>query len=910
MGAFGGRCASCGVFRRVARWLGADRRYEYLLVWGLCLLVLVAAMVRIGIYPFGDTAFVRADGLWQYVGYAGWASEVMHGEASPFYSFAKSLGGGTFSLFQGMAASPTTLLLAFFEPADVPKFFSLLMVIKLPLCGVTCHLFLRRRFGFRGFPYVLLSCSYGLMMCLFTTGSNVMWLDNIVALPLFALGVHRLVREGKALLLFAVAALCIIDNWYCAYMACLFSAMCFFLEVSFAPQRGWRLFWRAGVRFAATMLLAVGASMAVFYPVIKAMTGSAAVTTNAAMAEVSWSSFEYGLHDLVRNYYLGNASVSAPDFGNFPISGFALLLGMSLFFVPGHGKLKAAAAAVLALFVASYVYQPLGLVWSGFVRADSYVPRFIYLWQFSLVVAAALAFSLLQHETRARRAVALGVPGALFAAALVYEHLRIPFNSTVILVLQVGALIAFAVLLCLLPGEGAARVRGHGGRRRARVSRAARIAVPCALALCFSVELGGALSRIMYVPYFDVTTMSVSAYESYMRDLGGRMAELEEQDASFYRTEKATFSSLGDSLTNEWAQADYMALGMRGLTHYSSYMQQSVNDLLGALGYCDTPGFRSVTVYNSPLLPADSLLGLKYLFVQHDSLPGCDKLEAADGLADGANLFKNRLALPLGYGVSGSAASVSWGEDVFDNQERWLGEMTGADESGLYIDAEVTEREAEPRSSGGGEADDDLDRFWVTAQADGPLYLYLSTDDGVRGGVRDRGALFVEGELIQSVSEHLFDTNAVYLGDYRAGDALRVGFAPSEGSELSLDQVYAATLDEERCAQRLSQLAEWPLEVGEFEDGRVKATFDARDGGQKLLLTIPVEDGWHVYVNGEEQQPESFNGLMLLSVEEGKNDIFLEYRVPGMGTGLAVTAVSVLLFAGWRAVARAKAKRK
>ena len=70
-----------------------------------------------------------------------------------------------------------------------------------------------------------------------------------------------------------VTALCIVDNWYCAYMACLFSVICFFLEFAFSPQRSWMFFIKRGLYFACTMLLALGASMVVFLPIIKAMFG-------------------------------------------------------------------------------------------------------------------------------------------------------------------------------------------------------------------------------------------------------------------------------------------------------------------------------------------------------------------------------------------------------------------------------------------------------------------------------------------------------------------------------------------------------------------------------------------------------------------------------------------------------------
>ena len=116
--------------------------------------------------PFGDTAFVRADGLWQYVGYTGWASEILHGEGSPFYSFAKSLGGVR-SAFPRNGHVPHYAAACFCRFGRCSEILLASHDAQTAACGVTCHVFLRKRFSFHGIVHVLLSCSYGTMMCLF-----------------------------------------------------------------------------------------------------------------------------------------------------------------------------------------------------------------------------------------------------------------------------------------------------------------------------------------------------------------------------------------------------------------------------------------------------------------------------------------------------------------------------------------------------------------------------------------------------------------------------------------------------------------------------------------------------------------------------------------------------------------------
>ena len=50
----------------------------------VALLLLMIACVCGGIFPFGKTAMLREDAIYQYVGFFGWFSRVLKGEANLF----------------------------------------------------------------------------------------------------------------------------------------------------------------------------------------------------------------------------------------------------------------------------------------------------------------------------------------------------------------------------------------------------------------------------------------------------------------------------------------------------------------------------------------------------------------------------------------------------------------------------------------------------------------------------------------------------------------------------------------------------------------------------------------------------------------------------------------------------------
>lgn len=187
--------------------LFAKTAAPYALAFLVPFAVVLAAFAASGIYPFGDVSVMLYDMPLQYVDYFGWFSDVLRGDADLLYSNAAGLGGGMFSLFSYYLASPFNLLAAFWQPEDMPKFFSVLYLLKIPACALTCLTLMRGRFlapaaaNLRGARRATLAApwwQHGLLVALASTyalsgyvlgyASNIMWLDGVIMLPLAALG--------------------------------------------------------------------------------------------------------------------------------------------------------------------------------------------------------------------------------------------------------------------------------------------------------------------------------------------------------------------------------------------------------------------------------------------------------------------------------------------------------------------------------------------------------------------------------------------------------------------------------------------------------------------------------------------------------------------------------------------------
>ena len=901
--------APCQEGRRGRARSGVRRVLTYAAGPALTLVVLLASMAACGIYPFGDHAFVARDGAIQYVGFYGWYHNVLTDGGSVCYSLSKSLGGATFGLFAYYLSSPLALLSAFFDPADSPKLFSLLAVMKLVAASFTCGFFLMKRFERESVALSLIGCAYALSAYSFTDGLNIMWLDGMALAPLVAWGVFRVVRGAGPAALFWSCAASIVCNWYIGYMTCLFAVVWFFVELALrrVGAGGKRLGVAAGAgaggraaagglgasgdlrlpsagrvfaRFCATMALAVGAGCAVLLPVaIEQITAAGIGSDSGFFATLSEG---VGLlSPLALLQALVDSSASFAGATNAVAVPWALLVLVAAFFlVPGvPARAKAVLAGVVVLFVASFLFKPLDMVWTGFVRADSYNPRYYFLFLLALCVCAAWAVEALR-----RAPVQLRVAGTVVLAA------------------------ALAV--------GCGRLATHG---------------------LSTTDLNGYASS------------SVSQYHDYMASLSQAHEQAEgASELGIVRMENAASSSVRamrtapaqsavDKLSDMMTTGEYMALGDSSLSHYSSAGDGAMKELLGNLGYCLLPGSRGITTYHAPVFLADSLLGVEWV-VDDDTPAGCEKISDV-WLADGdggvdAALYRNSFALGFGYAIPAAAASITWTSDPFDNQELLAALFSGKDCDGLYAAAQVDAADAAAAEQGaeagaaaegagadaaqGDEGDEtahgtavDESRsgafrsFTVTAAASGPLYLWVASAPA--------GAeVSCDGESLQTTRSYESDTNIMYLGECEAGESVTVTLSVEGAAEAAFGAtpvaLEARPLDLARAEALLTEMRQGAFEPDVLEDGHIVGTF-AGDGSTKLLLTIPATQGWKAYVDGREAEIEDVNGLIAIDAGAGEHTVELRYEAPGLAAGLALCVLSLATFSAWRAVA-ARRRRK
>ncbi|MDO4850115.1 MAG: YfhO family protein [Coriobacteriia bacterium] len=895
--------------KKATDWLIGRRGYEYFAAPLLALAILCAAFAARGIYPFGDLSVAIWDMDIQYVGLFGWLSNVMHGQGSLAYSFSAGMGEGMASTIAYYLASPFNLLAWFFDAEHAPQLMSWLTLAKLSTAALTCYAFLRRRHR-PGFIHVVLAVAYALCGWSVAQCSNIMWLDGLIMLPLVALGTWRAVEQGRCLTLFLSVAGAVLFNWYSGYMDCLFSVFYFF--VCWLEQPRGRRRVRQGLRYGATMLLALGASMALFLPAIIGLLnspeGGGSLLSNVLQARMSCNPIK-----AVAGFALGVTPSS--DWAVTPAlytGELALVLAGAFLANPGASRrARLLNGGLLAFMVVCMCVWPLDIMWSSFKHVTSYYFRYAYVVSFVLVVVAARGWEALDGVRGAARARICAVSAGSLAvlvggAQLAYRVLKHEWlTGSWFFAADMAMLVACAALVWLA-----------GEERRVR----ARSALACACVLS-AAALGVNAWRA-----FGHYSRSVDYWGLYTSQMRAACDELprdgEQQDIRVAVDGLTAVGQGRDAPTT----TEGLLLGVSSPQEYTSTLNGAYTGMLASLGYSSANEIFGY-YYRAAMPAADALLGVDYLVSQVD-VPLAERLALAAELpADGYGVWRSEVALPSAYGIRSGAGDVAWPSDMSDfdyqtdlndhwegsspprdpfaNQEAMWADMTGSDASGLYAEATAVEDESA--------ATEEWRAWTITVSEDGPLYLFVP----MMSALRYSFAVGVNGSWVSSVGFN-FNNGVIYLGEYSAGEQLRVSleltekYSPTQAKHAltassSEDLIQARTLNTDELKRLRSLVDEDAAQVETFEDGRVRLSFTASED-ETLCTVIPYDSGWSVTVDGEKAEVRAlYGGLCGVDLSAGEHTVEFTYRTPGLLAGCAVCAASVVVFGVWREVARRRA---
>ena len=102
-------------------------------------------------------------------------------------------------------------------------------------------------------------------------------------------------------------------------------------------------------------------------------------------------------------------------------------------------------------------------------------------------------------------------------------------------------------------------------------------------------------------------------------------------------------------------------------------------------------------------------------------------------------------------------------------------------------------------------------------------------------------------------------------------------------------------VDEFVLGQIYDKLSRQVFDPGSVKDNEISGRIEMKRAGL-LMTTIPYDEGWHIWVNGERRTPRKYlNAFLALELNEGEQEIQMRYIPKGFFPGLWISLTGMLL---------------
>ncbi len=792
--------------------------------------ILLSMFALAGIAPFGQSTLLCQHNARWFEALGCWRA-VLTGEGGLMYSFAEGLGGDFYSRWADGLCSPFLLIALTMEADALPQCFTVITLVRASFAGLFAYLMLRRLSGRTPMSAAAFAAAYASGSQLAFGFLAPQYADAAVLLPLAAAGISLLAEKGRATLFFCGAAL---------YLLCcgrlwpllLFFSVAYFAWCQLVLGKREGLWARMGL-FVASLAAATGAAMVTLIPLY------------SASADRSAAIYPVGQVDSVSFFDLA-ASIFSGAFSEGTVMPLMFCSAITVLLLPLYllnSKLPLGERQLCALFVALLVVSmcipALCWLWLGFSAPTGTVCCCGCVFCL-FAVSAAVRLTAQPMRVKVSRVLLCWVIAAgLFLAALIFGSADYSLSGVIF---TAGFLTMYAAITIIaLSGRGIS------------------VGFCVVILVCVGCEcaLGGMLGLRSAAEDIPLTPVSQVEEDSRLElSLDSILAGSELSGSSdFYRLRGADIGQRG-RVDAPWLPTDECAR------------------LMSVLGISGGEGYTPVT---------DSLFGVKYVISSEST---SDYLPV--GTAGSYNVFRNNSALGLCLSVRTDVAGLTtFSNNPFTAQNELVTAMAGSERQ-LFIDASLTGREGE-----GASIIETLEgielvrseenasvRFTVLVPTDGPLYMYLGSEEGVKGNISVNGGQPEELEL----------SGIHCLGRFPRGAVVTVTLTFEE-ERLQLGGTWFAVLDTALADTAMKQLAQQNAAYVHANGSTVTCTATVSEG-QILMTTIPWQRGWRAYVDGAEAETLRVAGSLLgVDAGPGIHDIQLIYAPEDFSTCLVISVV-------------------
>lgn len=828
---------------------------NYFLAFLIPCIVMILLYMIVGIYPFGSKTVLTVDLQDQYVEFFTAFKNIIQNGNNIFYSFSKTLGGNMFGIVCYYLLSPLNLIFLLFDKTNIVDAVFLINVLKIGFCGLTSYIYFRTTFKDKTKLSLIFSIVYSLMAYNIVYSQNIMWLDGVIWLPIIFLGIDKLI-EKKPILFYISLTISIFSNYYIGYMTCIASLIYFIYKLYIKNNYNFSIKQNKKeiLYFFKYTLLSVGTVAVIILPSIFAL----------LLGKVDGDLTElipkqtYAFLDLLPKFYLGSFKNSDLSGGtpNVYVSVIMLALTFLFFFNKKiNKKEKKATLIVLSIFLISFTFYPIDIIWHTFQHPVGFAYRYSFMFDFILLIIAYKSYINLDKIDKDLLIKFLGIS---FLITILIDKFVYTSESYYKIIGTFILLFIYCMYLYKRKNNN--------------------LNIFIFLLIIIEMFINGLLV-VTNMKYF-----KRNEYVEFVSSYGKIVDSIKEKDKSFYRMDKEISYSTNDP----------MMLDYNGLSHFSSIYEGKNNELLG--DYLGIFNRFYVTNYLGSTLVTNSLFNVKYVMAER-KLPYYNLVDTNKNI----NLYENNYYLPFMFMVNNKIENLELvTRDAFNNQNKILNYMTNTDDNVFVpntFDVKLNNLELNEDIEKYKQYDkilsskDSSMNFKINVENDGILYAYISSD------YNKKVDILLNGEsIIDTENQNSYRYNILELGNYSKGDTVDLEIILLEDS-LKIDDYKFYTLNEETFKQKIDLLKNNDsLKIEKFEGNYIKGKINVSKDDEILYTSIPIDKGWHIYIDGNEVYYDTLlNTFIGVTLDVGEHEIEFEYIPRGISSGLMISMISLVM---------------
>ena len=804
------------------------------------LIMLISCIIN-KTYPFGKEILPKYDGYYQYAGFTSYYKNVLLGNESLFYSFKGLLGYNFYATSIYYMFNPTNLLCIFSTSKNILEYYTFIILLRIGLSGFTMCKYLKYKFKNQSnLRYIIFSISYALMaynVCYFF---NYMYFDTVVLFPIVILGLDKLIYERKNRLYIISLTLSIISNFYIGYMVCIFSLLYFIYNIVI-----YKLDRNIIKDFIISSLLSGFMCMIIIIPEASELLKGKALLYTSNKTE--YFKFNMNFLNIFYKFLPGSTSNYDLKYGmvNIYVSLFVIILVIKYFFNKKIYKKERITTLIFILFfLFSISFNLLDFAWQLFQRPIWYPNRYIFTFSFFLITIAMKEITNITYKTNIKENLIIIISFILLTLYSIIS-LKIHNDNLKIISYILGIILILQYTFFL-------------NNRNAKYL----------LVMLFFIEVTTNAIFTLKIMGKTTTMTQYKTNEEINEKAVKHIKEIENKDNNFYRMELST-STVHNSPS---------LLNYNGINHFNSVKNAKTLNFLNKFNYQVTDD-TSVEFNNyNPYLT--SLLGIKYINGSKD------EMYYENVYNENPYMYLNKDALSLGYMIYNKEFKES--NSSYQNTENLINSMLNTDIKRYKVIDSFNGKDTEIKEI-------DNKKYVISKTS-----IKIEMEDKASNSmflIPSRNISFVANYSIfindEEIKDAVIKQSPIFINK---GDTYKI-IIKSNLSKTELNSLKWYQIDYDKYIETINELKKNEFNITKYnKDNHIEGNIDVNNDKNVLLLTIPYDKGWNIYVDDNKVNYDiCFDSFICLDLDKGKHNIKMNYVPSGFIVGLIISSLAFIV---------------